>query len=134
MYMDTLICSIIVGDRFISMSSATSLVNPVLTRAEGLLDIQSNNVLTRIDFASMSYVREYLYVGSNPALTFASMPRLSQVQGHIRICKNAPSFVIPNVASGTAAPPGLMSVQFKGQASCIISNGSTSPCPSVTCP
>jgi hypothetical protein len=135
MFIDTLSCSVIVGGRVIAGSSATSLVNPVLTRAEGFLDIFGNNMLTRIDFPYMSSVRDYLNIRSNSALTLASLPRLSQVPYSINICANAPSFVIPNPASGTAAPPGLTSVVYKGSTTsfCYFQNGSTA-CAQSTCP
>ncbi len=156
MYMDALICPVIVGDRAIRESSATNLTNPVLTRAEGYLnmesnvmlirvefasltfvggplEIQRNNMLTRVDFTSLTYVGGYLYVAGSPALTFASLPRLSRVQSWIAFCQNAPSFVIPNPASGTAAPPGLTSVTYKGQLACSLQNGS-GVCAAVTCP
>jgi hypothetical protein len=133
MYMDARICSVIVGNRYIFSSSATSLVNPALTRAVGFLNINSNSLLTRVDFASLSYVGGYLYIYENPALTFASLPRLSRVQSRIYFCLNAPSFRIPNVASGTAAPPGLTSVMYTGQAECYLQQGSGA-CATVTCP
>jgi hypothetical protein len=155
MYLDALICPVIVGNRRIVQSSATSLVNPVLTRAEGFLRIQDNSMLTRVDFPSLSIVRGYLsissqilarvdlaaltyigadfYIHGNPSLTFASLPRLSQVQGAMAFCQNAPSFVIPNAASGTAAAPGLTSVGFKGTGNCQLQNGSGA-CVLVTCP
>jgi hypothetical protein len=105
----------------------------VLTRAEGTLEIFDNNMLTRVDFADLTYVGGFLQMRDNPALTFASLPRLSQVQAQIWFCHNAPSFVIPNPASGTAAPPGLTSVSHKGQASCRLQQGSGA-CATVTCP
>jgi hypothetical protein len=131
--MDALNCSVVVGDRYIYQSSATSLVNPMLTRAGGYLDIQQNNMLTRVDFASLSFVGGYLLIRFNAALMFASLPRLSQVQDQIYFCQNAPSFVIPNPASGTAAPPGLTSVSSKGQAVCNLQQGSAA-CATVICP
>ncbi len=155
MYVDALICPVIVGDRRIQSSLATSLFNPVLTRAEGYLYIRSNNVLARVDFASLSYVGslhiqtnnvltrvefasltyigDYLDITDNNALTFASLPRLSQVQREIGFCLNAPLFVIPNPASGTAAPPGLTSVQLKGQVACRLQPSSLG-CSFRTCP
>jgi hypothetical protein len=131
--MDALSCSIIVGDRVIRASTATNLTNPVLTRAEGYLVVYTNNMLTRVDFASLSYVGGALDINSNPTLTFGSLPRLSQVRGTFGICQNAPSFVIPNPASGTAAPPGLTSVTRKGQPNCYFQNGSAT-CAIGTCP
>jgi hypothetical protein len=133
MYMDALICPVIVGNRIIQASTATNLANPVLTRAEGYLRIRNNNRLTRIDFASLSYIGNYLIIQGNPTLTFATLPRLSQVQNEIFFCENAPSFIIPNAASGTAAPPGLTSVQLKGQFLCQLRDGSAI-CITVTCP
>jgi hypothetical protein len=132
-FADMLSCMVVVGDRGIFQSSATNLTNPVLTRAEGYLDINTNNMLTRIDFASLSYVGGFLQIAGNSALTFASLPRLSQVQQQIYICQNAPSFVIPNFASGTAAPPGLTSVRFKGQFMCFLQQVSET-CNLVNCP
>ncbi len=133
MYLDVLICPVIVANRDILDSAATDLTNPVLTRADGYLTIESNYVLTRFDFASLSYVGEYLGILRNTALTFASLPRLSQVQGAIYMCDNAPSFVIPNHASGTAAPPGLTSVLYKGTDNCFFQEGSVT-CHDVACP
>ncbi len=130
---DVLSCSVIAGGRSIEGSSASSLVNPVLTRAEGWLYIQDNKVLNRIDFAALTYVGGLLAIQFNPALTFASLPRVSQVQEQIYFCQNAPNFRIPNAASGTAAPPGLTSVLFKDQAECNLQQGSAS-CATVTCP
>jgi hypothetical protein len=132
-FTDALSCSIIVGNRIIRESFAAFLVNPVLTRAEGVLNIQQNNMLIRVDFASLTYVGGYLYIRDNSALTFATLPRLSQVQGQIYFCQNAPSFRIPNAASGTAAPPGLTSVGFKGTVNCFFQQGSGG-CSLVTCP
>jgi hypothetical protein len=133
-FTDAMSCSVILENRYISGSSATSLVNPVLTRAEGFLSINNNNMLTRIDFATLSYVGGNLQIYNIPTLTFASLSRLSQVLGQITICQNAPSFIIPNPASGTAAPPGLTSVLYKGNASsCYFQQGSGG-CALVTCP
>ncbi len=123
-----------VGSLYIISTTATSLVNPVLTRAEGYLWISDNDMLTRVDFASLSYVGGELRILYNSALTFASLPRLSQVQREIIFCRNAPTFVIPNPDSGTAAPPGLTSVQHKGTANCFLQNGSASCITAVTCP
>ncbi len=134
MYMDALSCSVVVGDRAIRFSTATSLTNAVMTRAEVSLWISDNDMLTRIDFASLTYVGGYLEIAANPTLTLVSLPRLSQVQREIRFCLNAPSFVIPNVASGTAAPPGLTSVQYKGQAECYLQQGSGACYGGETCP
>jgi hypothetical protein len=132
-FSDVLHCSRISGGREISSSTAISLVNPVQTRADGFLYIRSNNILNRIDFASLSFVGDALDITKNPALTLVSLPRLSQVQGVIYLCQNAPSFVLPNVASGTAAPPGLTSVSSKGFANCCLQQGSTAFV-LVTCP
>jgi hypothetical protein len=151
-----LTCSVIVDDRDIYYSPATSLITPILTRAEARLDISYNDfltrvdfaslgfvgshlrvngnaMLTRVDFASLSYVGGYLTIFQNSALTFASLPRLSQVQDVIYFCSNAPTFVIPNPDSGTAAP-GLTSVQHKGTSSCFFQNGSETCDNLVTCP
>jgi hypothetical protein len=117
-FMDVLLCPVIIGNRFISQSSATSLVNPVLTRAAGFLNINSNTMLTRVDFEALTFIGGFLAMQTNRFLTFAFLPRLSQVEERILFCENAHSFVIPNAASGTAAPPGLTSVQHKGQTCC----------------
>ncbi len=155
---ELLVCPVILGDRVIYNSPVTSLANPVLTRAEGDLNIRENimlmsvdfaslsfvggvlrfrenSILTQVDFASLSYVGGKLEIYSNPALTFASLHRLSHVQAQIYFCENEPSFVIPNAASGTAAPPGLTSVLYKGSTStfCLFQNSSDS-CAFVTCP
>jgi hypothetical protein len=132
-FSDVLHCSRILGDRFIYQSSAVSLVNPVLTRAEGYLRIQENSIFTRVEFTSLTYVGGDLTIYYNPALTFASLPRLSQVQREITFCQNAPSFFIPNAASGTAVP-GLTSVMHKGQAFCNLQNGSGACNVAATCP
>jgi hypothetical protein len=135
-FTDALSCSTIVWDRSIQESFATSLVNPVLTRTEGFLDIRDNSALIRVDFASLYYVGGYLVIAGNPALTFASLSRLSQVQGNLGFCLNAPSFAIPNAVSGTAAPPGLTSVAFKGSTTtfCDFQQGSGACNNVVTCP
>ncbi len=156
--MDALICPVIVGNRRITeSSSATSLTNPVLTRAEGYFNIQrngmltsinfaslthvggflqitGNSMLTRFDFASLSYIGSYLYIANNPALTFANLPSLSQVQANILFCRSAPSFIIPNPVSGTVAPPGLTSVLWKGQLRCRLQNGTGACNGADTCP
>jgi hypothetical protein len=134
-YMDALICPVIIGHRTIIRSSAISLDNHVLTRAEGFLDINNNNILTRINFSSLSYVGGFLQVAVNPALTFASLPFLSQVQSNINFCQNNSVFRIPNPDSGTAAAPGLTSVLAKGTHNCFYQNGSeTCTNAFVTCP
>jgi hypothetical protein len=134
-FTDALSCSVILGDRFIIESSVTSLTNPALTRAVGWLDIQGNNDLTRIDFASLSYVGGYLNIANLRALTLASLPLLSQVQSYINFCQNNNAFLIPSPASGTAAWPGLTSVIYKGQPNCFLQHGSNSCGFSrVTCP
>jgi hypothetical protein len=156
---ELLICPAIAGDRHMYDSSITSLVNSALTRAEGDLSIFNNDMLSRIDFPSLSYVGGYIstsqnavltrvdlaslsYIGTylvmqiNPVLALASLPRLSHVQRDIVICLNGPSFVLPNPASGTAALPGLTSVQLKGQSRCYLQNG-TGNCDApnqVACP
>jgi hypothetical protein len=134
--LEVLICPVITGDRGIYVSTATSLVNPALTRAEGKLDISYNTMLARIDFASLSFVGGLLGIIDNPALTLASLPRLSQVQGRIFICQNAHSFVIPNPMDGTAAAPGLTSVEYKDSTTdmCLLSQGPGACGPPVTCP
>jgi hypothetical protein len=71
---------------------------------------------------------------TNPALTFASLPRLSQVQLGLSFCENNNVFRIPSAASGTAAAPGLTSVLYKGQAACYLQQGSGLCNNIVTCP
>jgi hypothetical protein len=155
--MEILSCSVIAGDRDIQSSSATSLTNSALKRAEGNIYIYNNNMLTNVDFSSLSSVSGYLYIqvneiltcihlaslsyvsgllaiAANPALTFASLPRLSHVQLQILFCQNAPSFIIPNQASGTAALPGLTSEYYKGQDLCYLKQGSDSCGDYDTCP
>jgi hypothetical protein len=146
--MDVLNCPVIEGDRSIFGSSATSLVNPALTRAEGYLSIQANNALTRVnfpslthiggglqildngvlthvDFASLSSVGGSLQILFNNALTFASFPLRTEVQSNIAFCQNNAAFLYPR---------GLTSTQYKEQEYCVLQNGA-GPCGTfVECP
>ncbi len=149
-FADLSICPVILGDRTINQASATSLVNPALTRAKGQLYIWFNPMLNRINFPSLSYVggngakgleigRNFAlthvdlpsltYVGGhslriwqNSLLTFVSLASLSQVQGSFWFCANQNDFVAPQ----------LTSVTRKDQVECIPNNGPS--CTSVACP
>jgi hypothetical protein len=134
MFTDALSCSLIVGDRYITGSSATSLINPVLTRSVGSLNIYINSVLTRVEFASLSYFGGFLSINDNHALTLVSLPRLSQVQREIHFCQNGPTFLIPSPAFGTAAPPGLTSMEFTATRNCYFQQGSGACSPYDICP
>ena len=146
-FTDILSCSVIVGNRDIIESAATSLVNPVLTRAVGDLTLIRNAELTRVDFASLSHIVGTLdlffhnkltrvdlpsltFVGvnlkadSNRLLALFSVPQLTQVQQRIQFCANANTFVIP---------PGLTSVTLKGLGLCNLQQGSGF-CEFVACP
>jgi hypothetical protein len=162
---------VIVGHRTVASSSPSSIVNPILTRAEGGFLIRASHFLLRLEFDALTYVGgdfeferlhqlprlrlpvlsfviDGLAVFDNPvlssvqfpsltflgtrlafqfndALTYVSVPMLSQVLHGIYFCSNAPSFVIPNPAMGTAASPGLNSQaeDVKGQRACILQAG-----------
>jgi hypothetical protein len=108
--MDVLICPVIAGDRIIR-GFPTSLVNTVLTRAEGFLEIggtfvltqvdlaslsyidgglaiNGNNMLHRVNFASLSYVGDYLWFNGNNMLTRVDFASLSYVGEGLQILYN----------------------------------------------
>jgi hypothetical protein len=74
-------------------------------------------MLARIDFPSLNYIGGFIDIKINPALTFASLPSLTQVQNQIRFCENNDAFL---------RPQGITSAQFGGQARCVLEEGSGS--------
>jgi hypothetical protein len=76
-------------------------------------------MLTRIDFASLNYVGGTFKIKLNPALTFASVPSLSQVGDEFEFCENNPAFLYPQ---------GLRSISYGDGFSyrCVLKNGAGS--------